>query len=122
MADRDSAAPFASAKAGNAGSRLGEFAPFDPNELQVIALARIEARQGISQPGKFAQKLARWFGLPVATGLANPRLEALRRFALRVFRGEGFPPPTELENFLSAGFSALQARALLQRRTPSSAR
>jgi hypothetical protein len=122
MENRVSAADFVSASAGNSGSRLGEFAPFEPTELQVIALARIEARNGGGEPGRIARKLARWFGLPISTGLANPRLEALRRFALRVFRGEGFPPAAELESFLSAGFSALQARALLQRRMPSSAR
>ena len=122
MANRDSAAPFASTAAEITGTPVGEFAPFEPNELQVIALARMEAQHGAGEPGKLARKLARWFGLPVATALANPRLEALRRFALRAFRGDGFPSASEVENFLSAGFSALQARALLQRRTPSSAR
>lgn len=122
MANRDSAAPFATATAEITGAPLGEFAPFEPNELQVIALARMEVRRGTGEPGKLARKLARWFGLPVATALANPRLEALRRFALRAFRGDGFPSAAEVENFLAAGFSALQARALLQRRTSSSVR
>ena len=122
MADRDSAASFASATAKNSNSRLGQFSPFDLNELQVIALARIDAERHVGERGRLAKRFARWFGLPTVTGLANPRLEVLRQFALRIFRGDGFPPAADLENFLSAGFSALQARALLQRRSPSSAR
>ena len=72
MADRDSAASFASATAENSNSRLGEFSPFDLNELQVIALARIDAERHVGERGRLAQRRSSATALPPSTAMSWP--------------------------------------------------
>ena len=95
---------------------------FETFELQVIALAHMEAERRLLQPNRLGRFLKRWFGLPVAQTLANPRLEALRRFALLARKTDGRPPLAEVQDFLAAGFSTAQATALLRRALPIAAR
>ncbi|MDQ8755754.1 hypothetical protein RCO27_05890 [Sphingosinicella sp. LHD-64] len=122
MAYRDFAEPFVPAL--DIESRSGDEnqAPFESSELQVIALAVIEAERRLLQPNRLGRFLARWFGFRVATPLANSRLEALRRFALLARQTGGRPPVAETERFLAAGFSTFQAVTLLRRALPLSAR
>ena len=122
MAYRDFAEPFVPAIDIESAPGQGERPPFDASELQVIALARMEAERRLLQPGRFGRFLSRWFGFHVATALANPRLEALRRFALLARRTAGRPSVIDTEQFLAAGFSTLQAVTLLRRALPVSAR
>lgn len=121
MAYRDFAEPFVPALDIESGEKGGKGAPFDPSELQVIALARMEAERRLLQPGRLGNFLARWFGFHIANTLANPRLEALRRFTLRARQTGGRLPLPEIEQFLAAGFSTLQAVTLLRRALPLSA-
>ena len=121
MAYRDFAEPFVPALDVESEQAGGKGAPFDPSELRVIALARMEAGRRLLQPGRLGNFLARWFGFRVANTLANPRLEALRRFALRARQTDGRLSLAEIEQFLAAGFSTLQAVTLLRRALPLSA-
>ena len=121
MANRVSAASLASVTSDSVGGIVDGTA-FEADEWQVIALARIEAAKGQREPSPLGLKLARWFGFHVSTALANPRLEALRLFVLRLIQSGGRPATTEIERFLAAGFSTFQARALVQRATTLSTR
>jgi hypothetical protein len=86
--------------------------PFDRLELQVIALGRREAERWLHLPRLVLRALARLLDLAEARPLANPQLEALRRFAVWSRLAGEAPPPAEIDRFLSAGFSPVQARAL----------
>lgn len=121
MAYRDFAEPFVPALDVEPTREPASGGPFEPSELQVIALARMEAERRLLQPGRLGTFMARWFGFHVANTLANPRLEALRRFTLRARQTGGRLPLPEIEQFLAAGFSTLQAVTLLRRALPVSA-
>lgn len=84
-------------------------------ERQVIALARRDDRWSLLDVSDWRARIVRWLsGRRPVNRLANARLEALRRFAivLRVKRGK--VADAEIQSFLEAGFTAVQA-ALLQR-------
>lgn len=122
MAYRNFAEPFVPAFEIESVPAAVEGASFETSELQVIALAHMEVDRRLLQPGPLGRFLKRWFGLPVAQTLANPRLEALRRFALLARKTDGRPPLSEVQEFLAAGFSTAQATALLRRALPVAAR
>ncbi len=56
---------------------------FSQNERAVIRLAA-HPRERLPMPGTFALWCRRMFGTPLPIPLADPRLEALRRFAAQV--------------------------------------
>lgn len=90
-------------------------AVFDGVERQVIALARRDDRWSLLDVSDWRGRTIRWLsGRRPVNRLANARLEALRRFAIlsRVTRGK--VADAEIQSFLEAGFTAVQA-ALLQR-------
>jgi hypothetical protein len=60
---------------------------FGKLEMAVIALARSEPASSAGQPGRVRRLFGRLFSLPPANGLANERLETLRR------AGDHGPPP-----------------------------
>jgi hypothetical protein len=86
-------------------------------ELRVIALAQADPVASIGSPTRFRRFFERWFGFKLPRPLANERLEALRRFAVLARVSGGRMPAEEVRNFLTAGFSLLQARALQRRAT-----
>ena len=90
---------------------------FDPLELRVIALAEADPVASIGSPTRFRRSVERWFGFKLPRPLANERLEALRRFAVLARVSGGRLPAEEVRNFLTAGFSLLQARSLQRRAT-----
>ena len=92
-------------------------ARFAPLELKVIALAEADPVASIGSPTRFTRFFERWFGFKLPRPLANERLEALRRFAVLARVSGGRLPAEEVKNFLTAGFSLLQARALQRRAT-----
>lgn len=95
-------------------ARSGE-GRFDPLELRVIALAEADPVASIGAPSRFRRSVERWLGFKLPRPLANERLEALRRFAVLSRVSSGRLPAEEVRNFLTAGFSLLQARALQRR-------
>ncbi len=92
-----------------------EEARFAPLEWKVIALAEADPVASIGSPTRFRRFYERWFGFKLPRPLANERLEALRRFAVLARVSGGRLPAEEVRNFLTAGFSLLQARALQRR-------
>lgn len=71
-------------------------------ELAVIALARHDPLSSVMPPGRFAFRL---FGPRPHQPLANPRLEALRRYAV-LFRLQGHDlADIERERISSAGYA-----------------
>ena len=85
---------------------------FTPVELSVIGLARVDGLATL-RPRNWLTRLAeRLFGVGRPNPLADPRLEALRRFALIVRNHRGDPPQGEIDRFLAAGFTARAAIAL----------
>jgi hypothetical protein len=91
-----------------------EAAAFAPLELQVISLTALDPPSSLRRPSRLARLVERWLGLATRKPLANPRLEALRRFAVLARSARGRLPARELERFLSAGFTKAQAQRLLQ--------
>jgi len=84
---------------------------FTPLELNVIALADVDHPGSVRESTRFGRFMERAFGIRRSNTLADPRLEALRRFAVLARHG-GVLPPHEIDLFISAGFSLHQARAL----------
>src|SRR5687768_385210 len=73
---------------------------FTPIERSVIALARIE-NPSSARPRKVLSRLGEiLFGISPSKPLANPRLEALRRFAILARASHGNPPEHEIDSFL----------------------
>ncbi|QAY76556.1 hypothetical protein [Sphingosinicella sp. BN140058] len=112
MANRNFAESTGSATRSDATEWVAESPIFGPIEREVIALGRREAERWLRLPRALVALLGRLLDLADAKPLANPQLEALRRFSVRTRLTGGVPPPDDVERFLSAGFSPVQARAL----------
>lgn len=87
-------------------------ARFTPLEARVIAMAdhdRLDAGRPQSRIGRALDAI---LGIRRTAPLADPRLEALRRFTVVTRLSDGHLPDREIENFTAAGFTPLQARAL----------
>lgn len=90
-------------------------AVFDGVERQVIALARHDDRWSLLEVSDWRARIVRWLsGRRPVNRLANARLETLRRFAILARVKRGRVGDAEIQSFLEAGFTAVQA-ALLQR-------
>ncbi|MDH7640924.1 hypothetical protein [Sphingomonas oryzagri] len=80
---------------------------------------RVSSLRGNSPPSRW---IARLFGIEPANRLADPRLEALRRFAVLLRRRGDRLPATEQTRIVAAGFTPLQVaevRRLLQAERPT---
>jgi hypothetical protein len=87
---------------------------FTPLELQVIALAagspgdcRVSTTDG-GLLARIGRALAKLFALHIPAGLANERLEALRRLACRSFATGGRLEQETIAKALAAGLNRLQ--------------
>ena len=89
---------------------LARFAPIERN---VIALAAHDPVASVAAPGRFGRLLRRWLGLAPPNQLADPRLEALRRFAVLARAAPDRIHLSEVRRFLAAGFTVAQARSVL---------
>lgn len=86
--------------------------PFSALELRVIALSGREPASSIEAPSKLDSFLAKLFAIRLAKPLADPRLEALRRFAILARTAGDRLADREVNAFIRAGFSRVQARWL----------
>lgn len=86
---------------------------FSPLEWTVIALARRDRIASLSEPSRTARALGGLFGRGVDSRLADPRLEALRRFAVHAWHRGYVLPVSEIKRFVASGFSVDQAETLL---------
>jgi hypothetical protein len=91
----------------------GEATGFSALEWTVIALARRDRLSSLESPGPVARAFGGLFGLGRQSSLADPRLEALRRFAVHAWHKGYTLPVSEIKRFLSTGFSAAQLETLL---------
>lgn len=83
-------------------------------EWLVVALARKDHLGSLRAPGRIGSALSRLFGGRGEPRLANPQLEALRRFAVYAWHRGHNVPPSELAAFREAGFSPNQAEIVLE--------
>ncbi|WP_066719052.1 hypothetical protein [Sphingomonas pituitosa] len=75
-----------------------------PLERQVVQLSRLDGRATLRAPGRIDALIGLLFGGQRTNGLADPRLEALRRYAV-MFRLQGEAlPQAETDRLLGAGF------------------
>lgn len=93
-----------------AGGKAG----FSPLEWLVIALAERDGKRSLAEPGRIAAALHRLFGGSGRPRLANPQLEALRRFAVMTWHDGGNVAPSERAAFIGAGYTAAQANMLVE--------
>lgn len=94
-----------------------EAASFTDLEYRVIDIARQDPLSSVEAPGRIAAKLAWLMGSYQRLPLADPRLEALRRFVVVGTHLGDRLPDEEVAHFVGAGFSLAHVRLL--RSTPS---
>jgi len=88
---------------------------FSALEWLVVALAQRDHLSSLRQPGRIGAALSRLFGGNGSEPrLANPRLEALRRFAVLAWHRGHNVAASEFAAFRAAGFTSGQAEALLE--------
>ncbi|MCJ8157605.1 hypothetical protein [Sphingomonas sp. LaA6.9] len=97
---------FAPAKAAQAA---GEQLPFSALELRVIALSKSEGPSSLEPPSRLGAFLETLFAIKRPNPLADPRLEALRRFAILARSVGDRLADAEVNAFLRAGFDRVQA-------------
>jgi hypothetical protein len=84
----------------------------DELERRVVLLSRRDPRPA-GRIGRAAARAAHiLFGGRETAGLADPRLEALRRFAVLLRIGGGHVASVEIERFVAAGFAEAQIDAV----------
>lgn len=83
-------------------------ARFEDTEWRVIMLAQKEGLASLSEPGPVARVLAWLIGTQADHRLANPRLEALRRFSVLAWHYSYALPVSAVKGLLKAGFSEAQ--------------
>ena len=88
-------------------------ANFDAIEWEVIGLAREDGLASLAEPSRLARMLALLFGTPADRRLGNPRLEALRQFAVQAWHHGYTLPVSAIKAFKEAGFSPDHAELLL---------
>lgn len=87
---------------------------FDQLERQVLAIAKRDGKWSLGSRGRPLDRLLRrLFGTTRPNTLADPRLEALRRFAVTVRVGGVAAIRRETAAFLASGFTPGQRDALL---------
>jgi hypothetical protein len=86
---------------------------FDRHEWQVIVLARQDGLASLREPTRLATLLSRLFGARINRRLANPRLEALRRFAVLAWHHGYALPVSAMKAFKEEGYSLDHIELLL---------
>ena len=82
-------------------------------EWSVVAVARNDSLASLREPSRLGMAMAALFGTRQNPKLADPRLEALRRFAVLAWHHGYTLPVSEIKIFMKAGFSADQFEILL---------
>jgi len=85
---------------------------FAPIERSVIALAAHDKAWSVRPRTLTVRLVEALFGFHPANRLADPRLEALRRFAVLARTARGALPAAEIDAFIAAGFSRRAALTL----------
>jgi hypothetical protein len=90
---------------GAARVRQAERTAFERAEWQVIMIAQKDGLESLSEPGWFARLFARVFGGTTIRPLADPKLEALRRFAVLAWHYSYALPASAIEGIKTMGYS-----------------
>jgi hypothetical protein len=90
---------------------------FNQSEFQVIQLARRDNVWSIKPRSWPIRIVGQLFGLYPQNSLADPKLEAIRRFAVAVKSGQESLTGEEYKLFQDVGFSASHADFVIQRMT-----
>ncbi|WP_199555462.1 hypothetical protein [Sandaracinobacteroides hominis] len=85
---------------------------FTDLEWSVVAIARRDPLSSIEAPGRLASKLDALLGRQRTPRLADPRLEALRRFVVVDHHMGKYLPDREIAHFVGAGFSQVHVHLL----------
>ncbi|MEG3165670.1 hypothetical protein U1701_13810 [Sphingomonas sp. PB2P19] len=104
---------FASPCSARADAAATQPAGFSALEWSVIALAKRDTLRSLEGTSRVSRALGSLFGLGVASQLADPRLEALRRAAVYAWRRGFALPMAEIERFRAAGFVDAQLETLV---------
>lgn len=111
MAYLDTREPFLAANRLPLGETIE--ARFDRHEWEVIVLARQDGLASLREPSRLARLLDRLFGAGINRRLANPRLEALRRFAVLAWHHGYALPVSAMKAFKEAGYTLDHIELLL---------
>lgn len=87
---------------------------FSPSEFQAIQIARRDSVWSIRTDSHWVRLASRLFGIHPQNKLADPLLEAVRRFAVAARSNGGMPNETEYRLFEAAGYSAAHADFIIQ--------
>jgi hypothetical protein len=88
---------------------------FTRSEYQVIELARRDSVWSIRPRSLLVRLFGRLFGIHPQTALAEPRLEAVRRFAVAARARGTMPDDGEYRLFEAAGFTATHADFIVRK-------
>jgi len=89
-------------------SAVHETASLSPLEWLVVAVAEGDRPSSLREPGKIARTFGALFGTSHNRALADGKLEALRRIAVRLWQqGRDYDGP-DVIGFLTAGYSPAQ--------------
>lgn len=94
-------------------ARTATRAAFERAEWQVIMIAQKDGLASLSEPGWLVRLASRLFGGRVTRPLADPRLEALRRFAVLAWHYSYALPASAIEGVRSMGYSDEQLELAL---------
>ena len=81
-------------------------------EWRVVDMARSNGPRSINPDGRFTKFLREFFGLPIARGLANEKLETLRRFCVRAWFWD-FIRTRDLRELIGAGYTSADVLQIL---------
>lgn len=109
------AAAFSSAVTLPKADPVEPVADFSHLEWSVVALASAEPMSSLRGPGLIASLLSSLFGIRTSSGLADPKLEALRRVAVIAWHNGYTVPTHEVNAFMEAGYSVAHYEALQTR-------
>lgn len=99
-------------RANPAGDHLSDL------DRTVIALSRRDPRSSLVAPGRFRKIITYLFSLRPPNALADPRLEALRRFSVMLRKQRPRLPEEERLRLAAAGYSSAaidEARDIIER-------
>lgn len=85
---------------------------FTPVELTVMELAWRESHRSQAFDRSIFKAPRRWFGLKEPLPLADPKLEALRRYAIQLRRSSGVGDRDAGNEMIEVGYTAEQVRAI----------
>ena len=93
-------------------SKRSGLAPLGQNEWKIVELARTDGARSLNPNGIAARIARELLGIPIARSLANKKLEALRRFAVRAWYWD-LIRSKDLYRIADAGYSSRNVLEIL---------